>query len=61
MVMDGVRWRQQALAVVMASAGLGLSSGDVMAQKGVTPQVKLEAFDRSNFDRSTNEQYGRAT
>jgi hypothetical protein len=53
MAEPGIRWRQEALAVVMALASLGLSSASVMAQKGGAPEVKLEAFDRNNFDSST--------
>jgi hypothetical protein len=53
MAEPGIRWRQEALAVVMALACLGLSSASVMAQKSGAPDVKLEAFDRNNFDSST--------
>jgi hypothetical protein len=53
MAEPGIRWRQEALAVVMALACLGLSSASVMAQKSSAPDVKLEAFDRNNFDSST--------
>lgn len=53
MVECGARLRREALAVVMAVACLGLSHGGVMAQKSDAAEVKLEAFDRNNFDGST--------
>lgn len=49
----GTRLRRDALAVVMAFACLGLSHGGVMAQKSGAAEIKLEAFDRNNFDGST--------
>jgi hypothetical protein len=49
-----MRLRRETLAAVMALACVGLSSGGVMAQKSGAPEVKLEAFDRNNFDGSTN-------
>jgi len=53
MAEPGIRWHQEALAVVMALACLAPSSASVMAQKSSAPDDKLEAFDRNNFDRST--------
>jgi hypothetical protein len=53
MAVNGIRLCQETLAALMAFACLGLSSGDVMAQKSGSPQVKLEAFDGNNFDSST--------
>jgi hypothetical protein len=47
------RLRRETLAVVMALACLTLSHSGVTAQKGGAPEVKLEAFDRNNFDSST--------
>jgi hypothetical protein len=54
MDMQGIRWCQQASAVAMAFTCLVLSSGNVLAQKNRAAEVKLEAFDPHNFDRSTN-------
>ena len=53
MAVNGIRLCQETLAALMAFACLGLSSGDVMAQKSGSPEVKLEAFDGNNFDSST--------
>ena len=53
MTVNGIRLCQETLAALMAFACLGLSSGDVMAQKSGSPEVKLEAFDGNNFDSST--------
>jgi hypothetical protein len=47
------RLRRETLAVVMALACLTVSHSGVTAQKGGAPEVKLEAFDRNNFDTST--------
>lgn len=54
MPLHGIRSCQQTVAIVVAFACLGLCSGSVMAQKGGTPELKLEAFDRNNFEGSTN-------
>jgi hypothetical protein len=53
MAEHGTRLRRETLAVVMALACLTLSNGGTTAQKGGAPEVKLEAFDRNNFDAST--------
>jgi hypothetical protein len=54
MAVNGIRVCQQTLAAVMALACVSLSGGGVMAQKSGAPEVKLEAFDRNNFESSTN-------
>jgi hypothetical protein len=53
MARHGIRWRPEAFAVVTALAFLGLT-GAAMAQKSSAPETKLEAFDRNDFDNSTN-------
>ncbi|MBR0829709.1 hypothetical protein JQ596_29670 [Bradyrhizobium manausense] len=53
MAEHGTRLRRETLAVVMALACLTLSHSGVTAQKGGAPEVKLEAFDRNNFENST--------
>jgi len=42
------------LAIFVALACLGFSSGVVMAQKTTTPEKDFEDFNRKNFDRSTS-------
>jgi hypothetical protein len=54
MAAHGTRLCRETLAVVMAVACLTLSCSCVTAQKGGAPEVKLEAFDRNNFDTSSN-------
>jgi hypothetical protein len=56
MAPEGIRVCQRtvALVVLMSCICLGLSSGGVMAQKSKAPEEALEAFDRNNFDRSSN-------
>jgi hypothetical protein len=56
MAPKGIRfhWGTSALVVLMSCIGLGLSSGGVMAQKSKATEDTLEAFDRNNFDRSSN-------
>lgn len=53
MAEQGARLRRDILAVVMAFAWLTLSNGGATAQKGGASEVKLEVFDRNNFDTST--------
>src|SRR5262245_56356729 len=53
MAEHGARLRRETLAAMTALACLTLSHSGATAQKGGAPEVKLEAFDRNNFDTST--------